>query len=269
MLRKSARLVITAACFALSVQGCVRPPLPVISGDAVLATERQAVFDALYRADDEVKSFRGLARVKSIDGKGSSYRQTVLFEKPDRFRIEALPLDSAYTLYLVVAANGTLKALNPPQREAISSLDERALFARLTKLPLGTREMMSLLIGRVPPTELHADTEIYRPSAARVLYLKNRNFTSYYVLDADTLRIVQAEFRNQFSEELVARIEYSYENGPVAAFPARMTLTVPDSNDASARFQWTMIKVNDTLPANLFEVAISDDYSVRKLTSDQ
>jgi len=147
-------------------------------------------------------------------------------------------------------------------KDAYQSNNERSLFGRITKLPFGMREAMSLFTGQVPSTELNEGTVLFLDESSSSIYVKNRNDVSFYVVDKATLLLKMAEFRNQFDGKLVGTLKYSYKADNSLNDMEMKLDSAPENN---AVFKWTSYQSNVDVNDSLFEISIPSEYSTRSI----
>ncbi|HXV65519.1 MAG TPA: hypothetical protein VEK15_32790 [Vicinamibacteria bacterium] len=201
--------------------GCARKTLPPRPPPVPLSpSEIEAMLEALERQAESVHRYQGLVRVRGRGPEGGfDARLVVVFERPDRMRVELLGAFGA-TRWSAVADETQILAYFPGRKQYVLESDVESVVALLLGVELDTRDLMAILsgVGVVfdPATVVSGEREgasvILRFDGGRALVLddlgqvvearapgyraryesrwKNagRNFPDAVVLENDTLR---------------------------------------------------------------------------------
>ncbi len=261
---RKVRSVLTHVVFFVALTGCSRMffPKPVLSGVPLSEEEAQGIVKTLTERDEQLVSFRGLARTTLTEGKErATFRQAVVFFKPSDLRIEAIPTTSAVTLNLLTIHEGEIVLLDPAEKRAVRGRDTRKILREFLKFPLSEGELMSLLVGNIPGRALLPMSEplrVYRNDATNTLTLVRGDFREYFKLRASDYALVEAQYRDKNGIELLTRLEFvPKEDGS----PQEMLLSLPEEK-TTMKLVWSSQTRNAALSEELFSVTIPEDYTV-------
>jgi outer membrane lipoprotein-sorting protein len=242
-----------------------RPARFSIEQGMLLSPEEQGSILSLFLTrDKELSSLRQLARVRFETSEGSQTgRQVLLFERPDRVRLETLPLNTNYSLSLLVALNGQATYVDFANKKAYQGNAERELFGRFLKVPASERVLLSVFSGRVP-TELiqEGDVKVSRLADGTLQLNRGEGLFVWHLSGTD-----QKVFRFFATDTLKDKplVDITYEWGtPVKGveLPKGMTMFFP--TDGSRTFlEFTQQKVNEDIRDDLFEAVIPGDFDIQ------
>jgi hypothetical protein len=239
-----------------------------LSGELLSGSARETVLSGFKRAAAEIRSFRVLSRT-SIDHKGDRtvLRQILVFAEPVRFRIEALPLNGAYTLSLVVADSEKVIALDPEEKTARQGAPNSGMLRKVLNIPLNEDELMALLAGRIPARYLSDLTQtdslqVYQDEMAGRFFILSNNQSAFFELDARTGTLLTVEFRDRFSDKVSLRLEYSApQTVDGVPIPTQLLVSIP-RDSLTISLGYSNVSLNRDYPAQLFSVSIPDGYSL-------
>lgn len=161
------KLALIAVFVALSI-ACSRraPEAPRVPLDAA---EIEAALDEVQRSADSVRRYQGFVRIRGQgpDG-GFSGRLVVIFERPERFRIELLGAFGV-TRWAAVAGPSGIKVVFPGPGQYVEEVDTADVVGRLLGIRLGPDEVMALLSGAGASWNEASPSEAYRQGETRVV----------------------------------------------------------------------------------------------------
>ena len=251
--------------FGCAIAGCsVQRPVPVWELDDVVvdAAESAQLRARIAQRADDVTSFRGLFQVDVRRGDDrAAFRQAVVFIRPDRLRIEALPSQGALTLNLFVSNRGSVVSLEPAEKKAFEGPASTAIFRRFLKLPFREGEIMALVTGRVEVGRLDALSEVRcGPRECSVVSAEERY---RYRVDRPTGEIRSVRIRDPLQGKARIEVRYSdYAAVGAVRIPRAIALVLPNDG-IEIDMTGQMLAINQPIPDRLFEVAIPTDYTRR------
>ncbi|HSF18615.1 MAG TPA: hypothetical protein VLK65_24005 [Vicinamibacteria bacterium] len=143
------RAVLAGAVVVLALSlGCAGKPLPRRPPPVPMSrSEIEAIVEALERQAESVRRYQGLVRVRGRGPEGSfDARLVVVFERPDRMRVELLGAFGA-TRWSAVADEAQIVAYFPGRKQYVQESDVEAVVALLLGIELDTRDVMAILSG--------------------------------------------------------------------------------------------------------------------------
>lgn len=264
-----------ALLLILSVVSCTRVPAARLgAGAAPLAAGQVSAFDVnLTQLDAEITNFRGLFEsVYRVDDDQWTVRQAIVFAKPDRLRVETLPLVGVTTLSLLVAQAGQAVMLDPGTKTAYRGRADEEFFLRFLRVPLKERDVMSFLLGRIPVSYRVGEDVATLRGDNSIFVKKGRWFTAE--LDGTSLLAKQIEIRDPFRDTVTLSIALTYEGVPPLdrgsttsgnedahiQTPSAVTISIPRSSLVISNTVRS-VKLNQPIPSQLFEVPVPSDYA--------
>lgn len=247
---------------SLSISGCTRLSFhPLVSGSEVSDEEKASVSTRLKEKDEQLYTFRGIAKGKSEGGEiEGQFRQVMVFERPDKLRLEWLPIDAAYTLQLLIAKGGTATYLDTQSKKAVKGSLKHQFFESALNLPADEQTIMSLIIGFVPARfAVRDDLKIYKDATLNKIFVFTGDKSFYARLDPVSLLIEECELRNQFNGKLIVRASYSRKS--LSPLPQRVVIYSRDDG-STTDFTFVNAEQNLQIPSKLFEISIPSDYEV-------
>jgi hypothetical protein len=139
----------------MGAAACVRP-IPPPTPPFIREGQRDRTHGELLNSlDDRSRRFFSLRSLATVsysgpDGKGT-FQEAVLLHRPDRLRLETL--SRLGTVLIVVTTGEEVLAFDVREGVYYLGRDSRAAFHRLTRIPLDSRDLISLLLGLPPVGE--------------------------------------------------------------------------------------------------------------------
>jgi len=252
-------IAITLSVSGCGIHGMQNSSIP--RGSPISPHEEYKVAQLLIDKDEEIKSFRGLYR-SSFEHEKESWqaRQAVVFQKPDKLRIEALPLVGVATISLLVARQGVATYLDVPNKKAYQGSAESDFFNQFLKVSASERELMSLFVGRIPARYLNA---VQIRSIGDSYSVTRGGYV--WKINKSTLLCSYAEVRDAFNERIIFSIEYG---SPMQI--NKSSVSVPNSikivshrDSSTALGELVSGEINLSINSTLFEQKIPIDFSKR------
>lgn len=232
--------------------------------------KREDVLNFLVAKDQEIYSFRSLARTNIIeDKKQRSIRYIFVFEKPDKLRIEALPVNMSYALHLLISGKDDESVfLDTTQKLALISRDSEKAIRQVLRIPLSKRDLLSYLTGRIP---MRVVSEKLGVREARYsvekgggpLHIVWGESRDTWVVNQDFV-LQSVKLHDPFNGKVSLEIDYgSYESLGSLIFPKTITLRLP-REDLEVVLRMSSTSINGSYPDDLFIAKIPDDYEIRR-----
>jgi len=254
---------------AIFVVGCgipqYRPP-PQVAGERLGVIEAEAIVEHLIFAESELQSFRGLSRSTfTQDTQVDVLRHLLVFKKPDRLRVEALPPTAVYTLNLLVTEGGEYTFIDAVERTAATGVLTEDLFYSMFRLRANEQQFMNFFTGRIPPELLggwvgRGGIEVFVNPVLEEVEIVKGNFQFYWVLDSNTLNLKRFRARDLYTDRDLFEISYSdYQQAGEVQVPAVVDLYVPIEN-TRINMNFSNMTVNQDYSESLFKTNIPADY---------
>ena len=240
--------------FSLSCSNLRSYPLPVVNGDRASAEQLAAFTAAQTLRGFAVKSFRGLYRCQIAQGaQRLTTKQAVVFEKPDRIRVETFPLNGGLSLGLLIGQEGKLSFIDPIQKTKMESESDQNLIYRALRLRLNRQDLMSYLSGNVPEQALHEqDGVLHLALSNGDAAFADPDFRWYYLLAGESKDLIRAELRSPLNQGLELRIDYlNYTKISGISVPDQIEIVIPRD---SVQIELNLIsaKINEEIKSELF-----------------
>lgn len=169
-------------------------------GQPVTDSERHNLLKQIADKNSQSPSFKLLTRAQIQSGDDLvTVRYVIIYDAPDRLRVEVVPLNSFITLQLLILNDQEGWLFDRQEKRAAFSKSPEKLIQKVLHLPLSTSALAALFSGRVLDTDLKVmigapDTskgELLRSRndlGENVIALLNPNSKAEYILDQNTLR---------------------------------------------------------------------------------
>lgn len=247
------------------ILGCrVSPPPPRWQPDdlPVAAAEAARLRALVLAASDQIISFRGLFGLHIRRGdEHAAFRQAIVFVRPDRLRIEALPPTGAVSLHLLVANRGTVVSLDPTVKEAAVGPSSTAVFRRFLNLPFREGEIMALVAGRVEPGTLDDSSDVRCGQAECTIARANGRHV--WRVDRTSGEIRSVRLSDPLQGKARVEVLYTaYADVGGVRIPSALTFRLPNDG-VDLELTYRTGSVNTPIPDRLFELTIPSDYTRR------
>ncbi len=241
--------------------GCNRFPRPALAPEKITGEARTALITELGKSDAAVSTFKGLARGVLQDGKERAIiRYVILFKKPGKLRIEALPATGAYTLSVLAANELGVTLIDPVGERAYRTSDPAHAIKTALKIPVAPDELTSYLLGTIPAKLLDSSIDIRKSDAG--LQVVQGEFSAYWLVDPKSRRLKAVELRRSPRGAPALTITYGeYSGAGDQSYPKELTIDVPgESVHGTISFRTT--EFNPELRDSNFSIVIPAGYSV-------
>ena len=144
--------------------GCSARIAPIPNSGVVAAgNESSETISKLAQRNSEISTLRALYRVEISSDLGQDvYRYAVTLSRPDRVRLEVLPLNIAYSLLVVTADTDSIHVVDHSNDRNVSGSDVREIMQRELRLPLNSSELAALLVGALPFSSLDPAVKVIK-----------------------------------------------------------------------------------------------------------
>jgi hypothetical protein len=199
----------------------------------------------------------------------SAVRGIIVFQKPDKFRLEILPPSATYTLTLLVAREGLATLLDPREKSAVVSSSASGLLQAALKLPMSESDLMSYFLARVPPrfaarVSNQKEALVTTNTQTGKLMVRLTDTGDTWTIEPTTGLLTEATLVNRFDG--LTDVELGYEGAVTCEglqLPGVISVKLPRQN-LGMTFTLTTTKCNQDIPDTLFSAEIPGDYSVIK-----
>lgn len=208
--------------------------------------ERDALFQELARQETSLRRYQGIVRVRGRGPEGSfDARLVVIFERPDRLRVELLGAFGG-TRWSAVADEAGIVAYFPGDEHYVREPDVADVVGRLLGIELSARDVMALLTGVGAPVAERSPEAAYHRGAFGELELEGAELIVNRAAADQVVSAVTPRYRarydgswkangRQFPRELVVenasvrvRIEAEDVDANTALAPEAFQLDVPE-----------------------------------------
>jgi hypothetical protein len=153
------------------MSGCFAPRFRV-PGEALGGPEVIEVCSALGVHNKPVSTLRALVEASvSSSGEAASFRYVILSHGAEKFRIDMLPLEGAFTLGVLLVRDGETILLDAQEETYSVASNEEDLLQKFLGLEGITREVILSLVTGVLPALNCSSIHVYRNEAG-VLFIK-------------------------------------------------------------------------------------------------
>lgn len=250
--------------FLLSLGACAPrtawKPLPIVSS----AVEAELVLQKLARNSADLRHAKILynARIKHGD-EVTSLRYALIFEKPQRLRVEVLPLNGFYSLGLFAVSEAGSVMLEPSEKVATLSNNPQALLARYFYLPLSPSALIHLIAGALSPEALAAGLEVRQSDQGDLVEVRRVDGREVYRFSPE-LELQSCQFFSPHDDQLVVEANFSdYARHEEILFPQTLHVRLV-SVGVDLDLSLSSFKSGTIAPAEqLFNPAIPAGYQTR------
>jgi outer membrane lipoprotein-sorting protein len=238
----------------LVLPGCsLKPPvpLPVVAEGLLLA--------ALSDQQQQFSSLRGMAKI-DITTADETLRssQLILATKPDRFRVEVLPMFGPPLLSMAI--DGTEMAVSiPSRREFYRGPASAENLRRFTHVPLAADLLVQLLLHQVPLINYQQS----RSEPGPKLVLDDNGDHQQFLEFDHQLRLTGATFLDSWRRPWL-RVQYAGFDAGGSGFPHRIEVSLPQL-EVTARIELSELEVNPLLAKDKFQLSVPAGLTVQPL----
>ncbi len=256
---------------ALLVSGCSitrRPPSIQPAGTLVSVSESEALIERLTKIDRELTSFKGLAKASiTQDGDKGLIRYAVVFDKPDRLRLEMLPLTGFYTLSLLVVNDSKAVMLDTQEKVANTSSDSLTLLKKLLGVPLKASDMMSFFACRLPSEILDSlasstETRVFRDPATQSYLIFSKNNQYVFRVDERTGLLREAQLHEMYSDDLSMTLGFDEPVSSGTVTICNQVRFALPQHAVEIEFNFQSLSMNQKPSPTVFTVDIPSGYEV-------
>lgn len=239
-------------------------PLPRPSGVLLEAAQRQTLIQLLKQKSQEVFSAKLLSRTRITAGdRVSSVRHSLLFSAPDKFRLETLPLNSAYALQIFILNGQDTRLLEPSENKNTSGKADGSQLRKIFGVPFKEQELPYFILARLPQSlmqrlEFDPSNTIYFDAAQRKYFAVLGDFEYFITFDADSLLISSLEYRDVLSTRVKSVISFAdSENTEHPAIYKNLFMRFP-KQEVQVDLKLASVSLNSSIPARFFEINSAD-----------
>lgn len=284
--RTTAARIVLGAVLATSLSACswLFPPSPAIEVGAFPALSADATSELMERiADDRARLHTARILFKSTLRRSigsETVRDVVVFEHPERLRLEVFAPGLNKLLALLITQGNSLYMLDPIERRVFLGDATAPTIERLLSFPLTPPEFMRWAVGRFPG-ELGTGTKFAgQDGTGKVLLVhrpdERRELRALLEERGDEVILVRLEVVEPASGALLFRSDFRYEPPPtgppdpassvptIATVPAAATIELP-KRDAEGELVFERLTVNPVLGKSvdrLFNASVPADVEV-------
>ena len=202
-----------------------------------------------------LRSIRALLdlRIAHADDPVAKLRLAVVFNRPDKLRLETLPTNGFYTLGLLVSNGETTHLMEAGETQQVrSAKSPEALVRRLLGVSLGHADIFRIISGR--EAVIPADGQWGQQSVVGPLLFSSIAEHVQYAFDAVTLVLSTLQRYDRNTDQLLYKVEFEefFEVGG-KIFPKRGIIFLPRDN-VTVWFETSMLKLNDRPAESLFSL---------------
>lgn len=239
--------------------------LPVVEGPALQKDQQEKIIDSLLADTARVSSLRAVARTEmNLRGDIDYLRQIVVFERPDRLRLEYMPTHAIYTLSLLTVDSNESVFIDVVEKKAWRGSQPASLLQKLMRAPISVSELTAILVGRIPEDLLRSEQlSIYQGKGG--YQLLSTDFSRVAIIDAKSLLLRRFEVRTSSGRRINLVVVYGgYQQVDGVSLPGSLTIEVPEKGFVM-RLQLNIVSVNQDYPDSLFRADVPGNFSVEEL----
>ena len=258
------RLVLLTVCVS-GLTGCFlfpRYPLPQITGSPLSSSSSAQFLRQVAENSEKLHTFRGLAVVQaSYPGGRDRFRQVLVFEKPDKLRWEAFPLQGAYSLNVLVLRGETLTFLDQSSSQAVIGTDCPEFVQEYLGLPLPVRALGGLLTGQLswqtPVDEAEPSSlRLYQDDKSDRVIVVEGDFERYAEYERLTGILRKVQIRKD--QELLLEAHYNAASESDGIWLPREIEVIVPAGRLTLVFSYSQQKMNTKIASELFELQLPE-----------
>lgn len=210
---------------------------------------------------DQISTFKALARVSLKSGEDSqSFRQAIVFDSQDRFRLEFLPNNAAYSLALFIISQGQAVYIDNSEKFFRKGEASQRTIASVLRIPAELEDLKAYFQAKVPARFLQNSRILHDLKTSQIIVLSLKNdFVAW--LDPKLKLISRFELRDPFNQKLVMSAQYSdFEFVDGFTVPSKFTAELHKDN-LSIEFDFSSQMLNREIKPGLFEITIPSEFT--------
>jgi|GEM_PF-2634984 len=251
--------VIFFTLITLVASGCATRIAPIpYTGTATSDAISVKAAEKLAQRNAQIVSLKALYRAEvSYGSTRDLFRYAVTLDRPERIRVEILPINMAYSLLVLTAGANSIRVVDFSNDRVVQGTDVRAIMRSELRLPLLPRELMALLLGGVPFELSDQRATWYRNPETQhgdALFLISPDRSFRMQIDPLTAQPIRTQIVDLEDERVLLEVIYtgfqSAEEG--YGLPELMEVTVPEESIAM-RLKLRSAAVNGIVKESVFE----------------
>lgn len=242
---------------------------PTIKGEPLAEVEQNRLIDQLLDNSAEVKSLRAVAKTKMVfRGNTDFFRQIIVFERPERIRLEYMPTHAIYTVSLLTANEREAVYIDVGEKKAWRGTEATNLMQKLIRVPITVSELTVMFAGRIPNEVLSAEQlTIYHDTNDNAYQIVSSDLNRMIILDAFSLQMRRIEVRSGGGRSLSMAVTYEeFQKIDNLFLPNKFKIEVPEHKFAM-HLQLNVVSVNQTYPTSLYQALVPGNFSVEQVGS--
>ncbi len=237
--------------------GLFAPKLPSLKKYRAVSAEEAATFRAAVRASSEkIQGARGQYQALAVKGVSRQEgKQVVVFQRPDKLRLELFASSLNQLVLMVVSRDGNLEALDPHEGVRYEGESTPQNIARIIGVPLLPDELMLWFAG-VLALPADAELDVVREPDKGYYGMKGnlaygRSVVARFESAPSGPRLLSLELRRTGDGELFFFSEFGYGDGEL---PEKIKFYLPEQ-ELRGQLRAEKLKLNpENLPERLFEI---------------
>ena len=159
---RSQRILRILILVVAALPACSRRPVPLPSETPISTTDANQILEELQSKELSVARYQAVLKVRGRGPEGRfSATQVLVFERPDRMRVELLGVFGS-TRWVTVATGDEILVYIPSRRQFLRETEVARVVGALLGVALGTEEIMSMLTGAGLPLERRRAQRAFR-----------------------------------------------------------------------------------------------------------
>jgi hypothetical protein len=255
-----ARLLVGASVLVSGCTANLKAPFSLAAiGTRLSGVDSQEICRRISAVTDEIESLRLLFEVEARRfEEGSQFRLALVETHWDHVRVDSLPMQSSYTLGIVVSTPREAFALDVQKKEYVRSSSDRAVVERVWPgFSVSRAELLAILTGRMQSGTCRNSIVLLGKEEGEGYLLSELSSESLWEVGTD-LTIRRAVIKGDRSPAFPLYVTLDRENAS-DPFPSSIRITSPSTN-VTVTLLVRRVKINEPVREETFQPVIPSDY---------
>lgn len=261
MKEKHQGVLLIALLITLFLNACSTSiQIPEVEGSRLGPAEEKDLFDRINAQAEQIRSGKMLLKTSITHGSDLfSFRQAVVFHKPDSIRIESFPDNSFFSLNLFVSGKEGSLFLDNQEKEVYLSADPRLLLEEQLHFPVDETLLFRIISGYFESLDFSNRYHALRLSGNEIA-LRVSDGSELWLIDEESLRIKRFWLSVDGDKDVTISGLLTYQ--PLSLLPEEIEASLPKKN-LSLKFKRVSSTINPEISDSLFQARIPDGYEIK------
>ena len=249
----------------LLLGGCVDRSTGTLPPTLPPSAVEQELLDRLSSPNYPVSSVRALLNAQmSIDGRRASFRYIVVLSGSNQIRLEVLPPNAAYALFVITSRRGVGEILDVENKDFYVGEISVASLKRFIGFPIPISDLPAYLLAAIPPSQ-GGEKRIYPLNNSFGVTTERGEWRGE--ISTESGLFLNQQLRSVFDDSVILDVSYqSFRQCGSGKIPHSIRLS-PGDPERFAELSIRAARCDNAIPKDLFRLQKPVGYRERSLRS--